>query len=186
MIPILASIKPLSKGGTGSGRLARIEARVDYLTKLLAGIRGGYGVNVDLQPHNAIEISLSGEGNGDNEVYGFQTWIDEDGHVQVAAGTAQAWGGAVKIYAAADLGAAAAGYVYAVLDLTAAPPEWADDLEFGPMTGQDPDEEVWVPIAAVAGSAADGWTVTQLHWGNIVIPAVTDAVDVQTGGARPT
>lgn len=118
---------------------------------------------------------------GETVNYGFKVWIEvdehENTHVKVNAGTAQFWGGEVKAYAEADVGAAAGGkYVYAVLNLSSG---WASALSYGNMTGQNADTEVWVPIALVSGSSNDGFTVTQLHWGNIVIPAVTNAVDVQ-------
>lgn len=142
--------------------------------------------------HAAAAASAGRSGSGPATRFGFLVSIDGDGHVQVETGTAQAWGGAVKVYEAADLGPAAEGYVYAVLDLTVGPPEWWSDLEYGPMTNQDPDEEVWVPIAHVRDlaerpeEAAEGeaepdpvWAITQLHWGNIVIPATTNVVDIQ-------
>lgn len=128
-----------------------------------------------------------GGGGGDETVYGFQVRFEpvmvddeEETHVVVATGTAQAWGLPVKVYSTADLGEVAAGFVYARLSLVSEPPAWDNALHFGSMTGQDPDEEIWVPIAEVSGSASDGWNLVQLHWGNIVIPAVTTAVDVQT------
>ncbi len=118
------------------------------------------------------------EGGGN---YGFKVWIGGDkskkNRVHVSAGTAQFWGGKVKTYDEAELGQAANGkYVYAVLNLSDG---WNSALSYGNMTGQNADKEVWVPIARISGNANDGFAVTQLHGGNIVIPAVTNAVDVQ-------
>lgn len=119
---------------------------------------------------------------GDVGNYGFAVWLAEDQNngtmrVHVKTGTAQFWGGEVKTYAEADVGAAAGGkYVYAVLNLSSG---WASALSYGNMTGQNADTEVWVPIAAITGNANDGFIVTQLHWGNIVIPRTTNVVDVQ-------
>lgn len=48
-----------------------------------------------------------------------------------------------------------------------APEEAAEDEEEAAEGGEEPEEPD--PV----------WIVTQLHWGNIVIPATTNAVDVQ-------
>lgn len=119
---------------------------------------------------------------GDLLNYGFVVWLAEDEHgtmrVHVKAGTAQFWGGAVKTYAEADLGAAVDGnYVFARLALAAG---WDDDLSYGDMDGQDADEEIFIPIALTTQDEDEIWNVVQMHWGNIVIPAVTNAVDVQS------
>ncbi len=127
----------------------------------------------------------TGEG-GEAVNYGFKVWVEEDEHgnyhVMVNDGTAQFWGGDVKTYPAADLGEAEDGkYVYAVLNLYGG---WNATLSYDNMTGQDADEEVWVPIARISGSADVGFSVTQHHGGNIVVPAVTNAVDVQVQGQQ--
>jgi len=151
---------------------------------------------------------LPGEGGGEGAGnYGFLVHVekvkvnnDEKDHVKVNLGTAQAWGGSVRVYNAADLGDAVDGYfVYAVLDLPEPTsddvPYWHLNLHYDEMEDQDPDEEIWVPIAYIENIAEDPpepeegeepeevppvWRVTQLHWGNIVIPATVNAVDVQT------
>jgi hypothetical protein len=137
--------------------------------------------------------------------YGFLVHVEkvkvnnvEKDHVKVALGTAKAWGGEVKVYEAADLGEAKDGYfVYAVLHLPFYwddVPYWDNALHFDEMEDQDAEMETWVPIAYVENLAEDPpepetgedppeptpiWVVTQLHWGNIVIPATVNAVDVQ-------
>lgn len=121
----------------------------------------------------------------------------EKDHVKVALGTAQAWGGEVKVYEAADLGVAKDGFVYAVLHLPFYwddVPYWDAVLHYDEMDDQDAEVETYVPIAYVENLAGDPpepepgeepeeappiWKVTQLHWGNIVIPATVNAVDVQ-------
>lgn len=125
-----------------------------------------------------------GGGGGISDLYGFKVWVDDQGHVQVAAGTAQIWGGAVKTYAAADLGAkGSGGHVYVVCDLTVSPPEWDNQFWYGDdLEDYNPDEELRVPIALVSVSNGVA-TVTQMHWGNIVVPATANVVDVQEDAA---
>lgn len=185
MLNPLHMLAPLSRAAGQTGRLSRLETAVDRLTRFCAGLRGGRGISVDFNARGEPVISfLDGGGGGAVENYGFRTWVDSDGNVQVAAGTAQAWGGTVTSYPATThngLGAARNNYfVFAICDLTVSPPEWYTPLEYGQMTEQPAGEEIWIPIAKTTGSAQDGWTVTQLHWGNIVIPAIANVVDVQT------
>ncbi len=185
MLTKIASLPRLSRGGIHEGRLSKLEARVDLLTRLLAGLTPGVDMSITHTVDNRIVIDALGMGDSiDGGLYGFAVSVDSDNKVQVAAGTAQFWGGAVKPYAATSgdgLGNAADNnFVYAVLNISSEPPAWDNALSYGAMSGQDPDSEIWIPIAKTTGSNNDGWTVTQLHWGNIVIPAVTTAVDVQT------
>lgn len=202
----MPSLPPPLRSGDPINTLVPWAARViDYLRAITP--RPSATVRIQTQAngtifHAAAAASAGRSGSGPTPRFGFLVSIDGEGHVKVETGTAQAWGGAVKVYPADDLGEVAEGYVYARLDLETTPPSWDDDLIFDSMTGQDADTEVWVPIAHIRNAAkapeeaAEGeeepaggeeepaepdpvWIVTQLHWGNIVIPATTNAVDVQ-------
>lgn len=182
MIPRVQSLPDLSKGvGAAEGRIARIEQQVDILKDTIGGLEVGEGLELNVNAIGRVLIELGDIRAGDGDVgnYGFKTVVNGEGKVVVNTGTAQFWGGAVKVYQAADLGNAADGkFVYAILVLESG---WAESLAYNNMTGQNPDRAVWIPIAAISGNANDGFTVTQLHWGNIVIPRTTNVVDVQVG-----
>ncbi len=190
----MPSLPPPLRSGDPINSLVPWSVRViDYLRAIT--VRPSATVSVSTTANGTIltaakSATVRRYAAGQDPRLGFLVSIDVDGNVQVETGTAQAWGGVVKVYEAADLGPAVDGYIYAVLDLTVSPPEWRSDLEYGPMTNQNPDEEVWVPIAHIRNLAEQPeeegeeepppvWAVTQLHWGNIVIPAATNVVDIQ-------
>ncbi|MBQ9344054.1 MAG: hypothetical protein IJT88_02430 [Kiritimatiellae bacterium] len=185
MLNPLHSLSPLARAVGQAGRLSRLEATLDRLVRFCAGLRGGRGISVDFTARGEPVVSYTGNGGGGGFAnYGFRVWVDSAGKVQVAAGTAQVWGGAVTAYAATTnngLGAAVNGhFVYAVCDLTVSPPEWYTPLEYDDMDQQPAGDQLWIPIAQTTGSSQAGWTVTQLHWGNIVVPALANVVDVQS------
>lgn len=182
MLDKIAALPKLRSTGGASGRIARLEERVDLLTRLLGGLYGGAGIDIQAEGEERIRVDCINAA-GTAGAVGFLVGVDGQRHVQVAPGTAQAFGGDVTVYDAADLGSAGSGgFVYAILDLTVDPVEWYSPLEYGPMTNQPVGEEMWVPIARIERNGQE-YTVTQLHWGNIVVPAVKNAVDVQQGGA---
>ncbi len=181
MIPRIHSLPNLEKNkDAGAGWVGRIAQQVEVLKDILSQLDVGDGLELNVDAMGRIRIELvSAALAGAIENYGFRVWVDDDGDVNVAAGTAQVWGGNVEAYSEQNLGAAHDGYyVYAYADLTIAPPEW-ESIQYGPMTGQTQGEDLWIPIAKISGSSQDGWSVTQFHWGNIVVPAVANVVDIQ-------
>lgn len=174
----LTSLAPLSRGGAAAGRLARLEAAVDRLARFCAGLRGGRGISLDFDGEGAPTIAWTAKGGGTTvENYAFRVEA-EGGSIHVAAGTAQVWGGTVKGYNATTFALGSGGWVYASCNLAADPPAWANALVYGNMANQTPTS-LWIPLAEVAVSSGVA-TVTQCHWGNIVVPALANVVDVQS------
>jgi len=181
VIARIQSLQDVSKGGLPSGWIGRIAAQVDVLKDTLATLEVGKGLYMQVDGAGHVRIDLEG-GIGGSSIgnYGFRVSVSETGHVLVKAGTAQVWGGSVKTYAEADLGTATNGhYVYAVCDLTERPPAWENALRYDEMDSQVAGDELFVPIAKTT-VASGVCSVTQMHWGNIVVPALANVVDVQT------
>lgn len=178
----LKALQPVSTGTGGNNRLGRDEEHIDRLLEFCKGLEAGWGIEFrPTKDGKSIRVIANGGGAGGVTTdYGFRVYVAGDGKLKIAAGAAQCFGGEVFAYDEAELANSVGngGWVYAVCHIDENPPEWDDDIQYDDMDGQHPDTELYVPIAKVEKESGNV-KITQMHWGNIVVPAVANAVDIQ-------
>lgn len=181
MLDKIAALPALSRNRTAAGRIARMEERIDLLTKLLANLTGGLGISVHLSPRNVIEISAAG-GDGDGESGVNMAWAatlagtGADRTVRHRGGTVTFFGGGATTFADAEEeigGDDACCYLYWDASYNNGAGRWQRLVQESYPESEDMDDgDVFIPLWKVE----DG-ELTQETLGAIVIPAVKNVVD---------
>ena len=181
MLEKIAALPRLSKAQTAAGRIARLEERVDLLTRLIGNMTGGLGVSVNLLQRDMIEISADGGGGSVVDVA--MSWLAEDtvdgGNHTIShrGGTVEFLGGGATTFQDGEHEAGgddAYCFLYWDASYNNAAGRWTREIDEDgyPATGDMDDGDVFIPLWKLV----DG-VLTQETLGAIVIPAVKNVVD---------
>lgn len=184
MLERIFTLPKLAKGDA-DGRLARLERRVDLLTKLLGSLTGGLDIEVNQKPDGTIMVDAIG-GSGDL-VSVPMSWLatdsvdDNDNHtISHRGGTVTFFGGGATTFEDDEYEADdddAYCFLYWDASYSAGTGRWTREIDEDgyPDTSDMDDGDVFIPLWKLV----DG-VLTQETLGAIIIPAVKNVVDVTT------
>lgn len=195
MLDKIAALPKLRSTGGASGRIARLEERVDLLTRLLGGLYGGAGIDIQAEGEDRIRVDCTAAGGGmagrGNSAFVATVTPHPTGSQNPSCYVVNMLGGTVQgIF----------GHITLIEDT-----EWdsSERIQDGEIfwLQYDPSEEEWtvehgetlptsattmddqsnyfavIPLFRVDAAVDD--LVVQYHYGSVYVPTVGNVVDVQ-------